>query len=111
MGLRGQSYWEDRQGAKAILVFQIYFYASDPRGSLDPTELLGNPTRPFGDPKGPYGDPAPGSYYRGGRLLPETISPRMETGVPEDPLNLVKIKNRFGSLQTNPHADAWASRH
>ena len=25
----------------------------------------------------------------------------------EDPLNVVKIKNLFGSLQTNPHADAW----
>ena len=24
----------------------------------------------------------------------------------EDPLNVVKIKNLFGSLQTNPHADA-----
>ena len=25
---------------------------------------------------------------------------------PEDPLNLVKIKNPFGSFQTNPKADA-----
>ena len=26
---------------------------------------------------------------------------------PEDPLNLVEIKNPFGSFQTNPKADAW----
>ena len=26
---------------------------------------------------------------------------------PEDPLNLVEIKNHFGSFQTNPKADAW----
>ena len=26
---------------------------------------------------------------------------------PEDPLNMVQIKNPLGSLQTNPKADAW----
>ena len=26
---------------------------------------------------------------------------------PEDPLNMVQIKNPFGFLQTNPKADAW----
>ena len=26
---------------------------------------------------------------------------------PEDPLNMVQIKNPFGSLQTNPKTDAW----
>ena len=30
---------------------------------------------------------------------------------PEDPLNLVKIKNRFGSIQTNPQANAWWVGH
>ena len=26
---------------------------------------------------------------------------------PEDPLNIVEIKNHFGFLQTNPQADDW----
>ena len=54
---------------------------------------------------GPHGEWGPIGIYLGTK--DSAVDFCLNFKWPEDPINLVKIKNHFGSLQTNPQADDW----